>query len=174
MSRLFGPAMQNGVVVPDLDVALTYWTTEMGAGPFFRTDNLRNEYYVFEGREVASPHMSVALGNWGNLQIELICPHGDGDSTWHRFLQGTGGGVHHVSVWSTSYDDHVKLAHGLGMREDCRGKLPKGPRYTYFGSGVAGQPLLEIAELTPSLARLYERVREASLDWRGEDPVRTP
>ncbi len=174
MSRFFGPATQNGVVVPDLDAALSHWTTVIGAGPFFRTDNLINEYYVFNGQEVPIPEMSIAIGNWGDLQIELICPHGDGDSTWHRFLRETGGGVHHVSVWSTTYDEHVKLAHEMGMREDCRGKLPNGPRYSYFGSGAPGQPLLEIAEFTPSVAQLFSMVREAARDWHGVDPVRKP
>ncbi len=173
MSRLFGPATQNGVVVADLDAALVHWTTVFGAGPFFRTDNLINEYYVLDGQDIAVPEMSIAIGNWGDLQIELICPHGDGNSTWHRFLRATGGGVHHVSVWSTTYDDHVRQARDLGLIEDSRGKLLGGPRYCYFGSGAAGEPLLEIADCTPAVAALLAHVREAARGWQGEDPVRT-
>jgi hypothetical protein len=43
MSRLFGPATQNGLVVRDLDAALAYWTGKLGVGPFFRVDHLVND-----------------------------------------------------------------------------------------------------------------------------------
>ena len=172
MSRLFGPATQNGVVVKELDIALAYWTQSVGAGPFFRRDHLRNEYYLMHGKALPSPDISIAVGNWGDLQIELICPHGDDDSTWHRFLRSSGGGLHHISVWSKTYDDHVQHAMGLGLLEDSRGKVLGGPRYGYFGVGAPGQPLLEIADCTPELEAHFARVKAASMGWDGTNPVR--
>ena len=172
MSRLFGPAKQNGVVVRDLDAALIHWTQSLGAGPFFRRDHLRNEYYMLDGKALPSPDISIAIGNWGELQIELICPHGDDESTWHRFLRTTGGGLLHLSVWSKTYDSHTHRALELGMREDSRGKVLGGPRYGYFGTGEPGQPLLEIADCTPELDAHFARVKAASAGWDGRDPVR--
>ena len=105
-------------------------------------------------------------------QIEVICPHGDDDSTWHRFLRSSGGGLHHISVWSKTYDDHVQHAMGLGLLEDSRGKVLGGPRYGYFGVGAPGQPLLEIADCTPELEAHFARVKAASMGWDGTNPVR--
>jgi hypothetical protein len=172
MSRLFGPARQNGVVVRDMDAALQYWTQSLGAGPFFRRNHLRNEHYRLDGKAMAVPDISVAIGNWGDLQIELICPHGDDESTWHRFLRNTGGGLHHVSVWSETYDLHVRQAIDLGLREESSGKVLGGPRYCYFGAGAPGQPLLEIADCTPEVAARFARIKAASVGWDGADPVR--
>ncbi|TFU05495.1 VOC family protein [Polymorphobacter arshaanensis] len=173
MSRLFGPATQNGIVVADLDAALAYWTGSLGAGPFFRTNNLPNEYFFQRGRELPPPEMSIAIGNWGDLQIELICPHGDGESTWHQFLKTTGGGLHHISVWSPTYDAHVQQAREAGLEMECHGKVRNGPRYSYFYADAPGQPLLEIADYTPALAALFGHVRDAARNWDGADPVRS-
>jgi hypothetical protein len=144
----------------------------MGAGPFFRSDRLPHDHFFEGGREAATPDLSVALGNWGDLQIELICPNGNGSSTWHDFLKSTGGGLHHISVWSTTYDQHVALAIETGLHPVCHGKISNGPRYSYFDAGVPGQPLLEIADYTPSLAALFGHVRDAARGWDGSDAVR--
>ncbi len=173
MSRLFGPATQNGLVVKDLDAALAYWTGRLGVGPFFRMDHLINEYVWHEGKEIPMPDMSVAIGNWGDLQIELICPHGEGESTWHRFLRDVGEGLHHISVWSSTYDVHVQQAFDLGLTEEARGKIKDGPRYCYFRSEGDGHPLIEFADYTPEVAALFAHVREAARNWDGKDPVRS-
>lgn len=173
MSRFFGPATQNGIVAPDLDAALGYWTKILGVGPFFRIDNLKNEYF-FQGEcELPSPNMSIALANWGNLQIELMHPHGASDSTWHQFLNKTGGGLHHISVWSTDYDAHVHLAFDAGLKLECHGKILNGVKYTYFQSEIPGQPLIEISDLTPQYAEIFAHIRYKSLHWDSIDPVRS-
>jgi hypothetical protein len=132
MSRIFGPAKQNGFVVPDLDEAMSYWIEALGVGPFFRFDNLGHDYFRQQAVQIAPPKMSIALANWGDLQIELICPHGAGESTWHQFLRKRGGGLHHISVWSTTFDRHVDDALSLGRAMECSGQLTNGPRYAYF------------------------------------------
>lgn len=172
MSYLFGPATQNGVVVANLDEALRYWTGTIGAGPFFRLDNLQNEYFFQREIELPPPSMSIALGNWGDLQIELICPHGDGASTWHRFLEERGGGLHHTSVWPRDFDAAVELASKLGLKVEARGKVAAGARYIYFQADRPDQPLLEIAEYSDGMAEICDLVRNSAINWDGRDPVR--
>ena len=173
MSREFGPAKQNGIVVANLDTALAYWTNALGVGPFYRIDGLESGYFFQRGEPLASPAMSIALGNWGDLQIELICPHGEGGSTWHRFLENCGGGLHHISTWSEYFDRDVARAAEMGRIEECRGQVVDGPRYTYFQSDIGGQPLLEISELLPQSAEIYRHIREEALHWDGRNAVRT-
>ena len=172
MSREVGPATQNGVVVADLDAALAYWTGGLGVGPFYRIDNLENACFFQRGEELASPAMSIALGNWGDLQIELICPHGAGGSTWHRFLENSGGGLHHISTWSANYERDVARAFDIGRLEECRGQVKDGPRYTYFRSDIPGQPLLEISEILPQSAEIYRHIREEARNWDGRNAIR--
>ena len=172
MIRSYGPARQNGIVVRDLDDALEYWTTRLGVGPFFRMNDLQNEFFFDREIQAPSPPMSVALANWGDLQIELICPHGDNASTWHQFLAERGGGIHHVSVWAEDYDGTVSKALNNGLALEARGKVIGGARYAYFTTDAPDRPLLEIAELTPDVAGLFTMIRDASIDWDGSDPIR--
>lgn len=173
MSMEFGPATQNGIVVPDLDAALAYWTGALAVGPFYRIDRLQSACFHQHGREMASPDMSIALGNWGDLQIELICPHGEGQSTWHQYLKRTGGGLHHISTWSSHYERDIDRAIGMGRQIECHGRVQDGPRYTYFQSDIPGQPLLEISELLPQSAEIYEHIKGEARNWDGRDAVRS-
>lgn len=47
MSRIFGPAWQNGYVVEDLDGAINHWVSVLGVGPFFKAPHLALEDYQF-------------------------------------------------------------------------------------------------------------------------------
>lgn len=173
MSRLFGPARQNGIVVRDLDEALAYWTGQLGVGPFFRFDNLSNASFFQREEALPPPEMSIALGHWGDLQIELICPHGAGLSTWHAFLAARGGGLHHTSVWTPDFDAAMARAAVQGLALEARGQVLGGGRYAYFQSGGVDQPLLEVAEVTPEVAQTFDFIRQCAVDWDGGDPVRT-
>ena len=115
--------------------------------------------------------MSIALGNWGDLQIELICPHGEGESTWHQFLRQRGGGLHHISVWTSTFDDLVNKGLEQRLQFEARGALLNGTRYAYFQTPAPDLPLLEISQVTEVSAGLFTEIRTASINWDGSDPV---
>jgi len=75
MSRLFGAMRQIAFVVRDLDRALNYWTNTLGVGPFFVLRNLSPEKYRYRSRPSPPPLASIALGNSGDLQVEIIQQH---------------------------------------------------------------------------------------------------
>jgi len=173
VSRLFGPARQNGIVVRDLDAALEYWTQTVGAGPFFRIDTIAHDYFFQREVELPAPAMSIALGNWGDLQIELIHPEDDSDATWHEFLRSRGGGMHHMSVWTSDFDAMIDTALARGMQYEARGQLTGGGRYAYFQSARPDEPLIEVADIGFEAQQLFDHIRDAAIDWDGSDPVRS-
>lgn len=173
MSRFFGPPTQQGIVVPALEPALAYWTQTVGAGPFFVIDNLQHSSFCIGDTPAPPPAMRIALGNWGDLQIELIEPHGDSGATWHRFLRERGGGAHHTSVWTADYDAMVDAARARGLATEVAGQLANGVRYIYFRSPCPSDPLVEISELLPDVAAGYAFIRQAAIGWDGNDPVRS-
>lgn len=59
----YGGARQNGLVVDDLDQAI--------AGPFYVVRYLPLKSFRDQGRNSA-PDLSIGLGKFGDLQIELI------------------------------------------------------------------------------------------------------
>ena len=104
MSFLFGGARQNGYMVDDLDAALEHWVEVVGAGPFFVIRHLPLEYFTYHGTPT-QPDLSIALGNLGDLQIELIQQHNDAPSPWLNFHTAKGAGLHHISSWTSEYDE---------------------------------------------------------------------
>jgi catechol 2,3-dioxygenase-like lactoylglutathione lyase family enzyme len=177
MSRTYGPIRQIAFVVRDLDAALRYWTETLGVGPFFVMRNVSPEDFQYRGAPSPSPRMSLALGNSGDLQVELIEQHDDHPSAYRDFLDSGREGMQHVSAWVTHdeydgvmkrmLDDGVAVAHSGAM-------AAAGVRFAYFATDTApGGLLYEIADvLEPQIYPLMEMIAAAAKDWDGTDPVR--
>lgn len=172
MSSLFGQPTQLGIVVPDLGAALDYWTRTIGAGPFFVIDDLEHTTFTIGDEPAPLPGMRIALGNWGDLQIELIEPVGESRATWHTYLAERGGGAHHTSVWTEDYDAMIAATRARGLATEASGRLASGVRYTYFRAPSPSDPLIEVSELLPVAAEAYALLRQLAQDWDGADPVR--
>lgn len=80
MSRFLGNVRQNGYVVRDMGAALKHWTEVLGVGPFYYIEQVQMDVFTFRG-EPSEIDVSIALGNSGDLQIELICQRNDAPST---------------------------------------------------------------------------------------------
>ena len=93
---------QLAYVVRDLDAALKYWTEVLKVGPFFRFDHcplLDQRYYG----KPSNTDVTLALGNSGDLQIELIYQHNDEPSVYKEFLDAGRVGVHHFGMMPVDY-----------------------------------------------------------------------
>ena len=75
MTHPFCIGGQVAYVVRDMEQALKYWTEYLRAGPFFSLVMAPLKPKIPRG--VSNVDVSIALGNSGNLQIELIyCENG--------------------------------------------------------------------------------------------------
>ena len=72
MSRLFGDMRQVGIVVRDIEAAMRHWVEICGIGPWFYTDRLPITAFTYGGRRYDDVHISIALANSGDVQLELI------------------------------------------------------------------------------------------------------
>src|SRR5262245_21188020 len=79
-----GTVRRNGYVVPDVDRAIAQWV-EAGVGPWFVLREAEQSALYFRG-ERSDPVLSIAWSNSGDLQLELIQPHGDRPSVYREFL----------------------------------------------------------------------------------------
>ena len=121
--------------------------------------------------------MSLALGNSGDLQVEIIEQHDDNPSAYKDFLDRGREGMQHVSAWVThdGYDDVMTRARDEGVAIAHEGRLAAaGVRFAYFDTDSSpGGLLYEIADvLEPQIYPLMEMVAAAARDWDGTDPVR--
>lgn len=173
MSRIFGAYRQSGYVVPDLGAAIARWA-RLGVGPFFRLDNLPLSAFFYAGSD-ALPALNIALGNFGDVQVELIEPTDTVASPYADFLaEHPGGGLHHISVWSNDFDADLARWARDGLEPDCTGEVTGVTRFAYFGAAAADGTTIEVADSAAggAFVALSAAIRDAALRWDGADPAR--
>ncbi|MBT4162545.1 MAG: hypothetical protein HOC70_07350 [Gammaproteobacteria bacterium] len=171
-STNFGPVIQNAFTVRDMDAALAYWIDVMGVGPFFCTDKATYREALYRNAP-ASPQYAVALAYWGDTQIELIAPTSNNPNIYNEFLDdGLDGLLHHMCV---TVEDIGEFRRGLDKQKfEILSELAMEPAGHVLYLRGKGQkwPLIEIGEFPPVIYEVFERVKSASEDWDGRDPIR--
>lgn len=168
-----GTGRQNGFIVEDIEAACRHWAERFGAGPFFVVRNTPLASFHYQGVE-SEPDLSIALGNLGELQIELIQQHNDAPSPYRDFAKAKRAGLHHTSAWVNDYNAEQARQRAMDAEPDCEGQLSNGMRFMYFGSTAVDGSALEVADLGPNneFAAGFELVRQTHLTWNGDEPVR--
>jgi len=177
MSIKFGEIRQIAFVVRDIDLAMKYWSEVLGVGPFFIKRDISFEDYIYRGKPVSSPRVSIALANSGGLQIELVAQHDREPSIYREFLERGGEGLQHVSAWLTCEEFDRKrddlLAEGYKIAQECT-IASSGVRLVYFSTeDCPGGFIYEISDLRDE--RHYSRVlgiQQAAANWAGDCAVR--
>ena len=165
-----GAVRQNGYVVRDLDHAIEQWM-DAGIGPWFTLRDTEQSATYFRG-ERSDPLLSIAWSNSGDLQIELIQPHGDRPSVYQEFLDAGHEGIHHVAFWAADYDDVMARAAEAEWAVVQSGDSGGTVRFAYLDIGVGGT-IVEITELNEMTRSMNDRIRDAAANWDGTDPVRS-
>jgi methylmalonyl-CoA/ethylmalonyl-CoA epimerase len=91
-----------GIVVADIDSALTFWRDALGL-----------EFSHVE--DVPSQKAAVAFLPLGESEIELVKPTSD-DSSIAKFLAERGGGMHHLCFEVDNIDEKLAELKGKGVR----------------------------------------------------------
>jgi hypothetical protein len=172
MSRFFGKVCQNGYVVRDIEAALKHWTEVMGVGPFYYIDRVKCDWFTYKG-EPSPVEMSIALGNTGDLQIELIQQRNDAPSMYMDFLNAGREGLQHMSWWTTDYQAQYDRAIAAGFKVGHEGQIggPQG-RFVYFDTETHPGTVIEMSDISGAKGKFFEHIRKAAIGWDGTDPVR--
>lgn len=172
MSRFFGNVCQNGYVVRDIDAALKHWTEVMGVGPFFYVDRVPVDHFSYRGQP-SDVELSIALGNSGGLQIELIQQRNDAPSMYLDFLNAGHEGLQHMSYWTETYqaDYDRALAQGFTVGQEGQIGGPQG-RFVYFDTETHPGTIVEMSDISGAKGALFAQIRSAAENWDGSDPVR--
>jgi catechol 2,3-dioxygenase-like lactoylglutathione lyase family enzyme len=175
MSIIKGEIFQLAYVVEDLESAMDHWTRVLGVGPFFRFPMpLEFDWLELYGeatgrREVLA---GVGLAQNGPVQIELLQP-GPDPSPYRDFLNAGRQGQHHVGMYATDYDAQMAAVRAAGCSVAMEGELPLS-RFAYLGTDDAfSGTMVELIEPQQAMIDLFAQIASASVDWDGNDPVRT-
>ena len=171
MSRLFGEMRQVGIVVRDIEAAMDHWIRVCGVGPWFYVDKLVVTDFKYRGKKHDDLHVSIALANSGDIQLELIQQRCETPSMYRKFLETGNEGMQHWSSWPVDYDDRLQRALANGYRIGQEGDSPRG-RFVYLLQEGHPGTVIEMADMTDARRRIFDGVREAAVDWDGSDPIR--
>lgn len=165
-----GPIMQIAYVPEDFEGALRYWTESVGAGPFFMLDHVKLDDVKYCGK-ASAPDFSMALGYWGDMQIELIQQHNDAPSIYKTWRDAGRDGVHHVCI----VVDDMQAARAASARANAEivqeGTIPGGG-VIYVDPGKHAGMLVELVKLPAEALQGFAYMREQARNWDGRDPVR--
>jgi catechol 2,3-dioxygenase-like lactoylglutathione lyase family enzyme len=166
-----GEVMQLAYVPSDFDGALKFWTETMGAGPFFALDHVKLEDVKYRGA-LSEIDFSMALGYWGEIQIELIRQHNDAPSIYKAWRDEGREGLHHVCILVDDMAGARATCVAAGARVAQEGKVTGGGEVIYVDTGGGPGTMVEILKPGPGTAGFFGMMREAARDWDGRDPLR--
>ena len=165
-----GSVSQVAYVVEDLDRALEYWIDVMQAGPFFVFKNARLENQRYRGGP-SNADVTLAVGNSGDTQIELIYCENDAPSVYKEFLDAGRSGVHHVGLMPEDYAAACEQYRALGFEAAFECSIG-GTQLVYYDTLAALGHFTELWARSESFLEFQRSVKEAALTWDGRDPVR--
>lgn len=167
-----GSIMQISYVPDDYDSALEYWTKKMGAGPFFHTEGVEVENVKYRG-EPSDIQFSMAIGYWGDVQVELIRPDNDAPSMFKDWREKGLQGVQHLCVIVGDLNEARALTEQAGGTVIQEVSLPGGVGgafYADYGGGPG--TIIEYLQIPQPGLDGFAAMRQAHLDWDGvSNPV---
>jgi len=164
-----GPIVQMAFVPEDFDCALKYWTETMGVGPFFWIEHAGLENIRFRG-EPSDVDFGLAIGYWGDMQIELIKQHNDSPSIYQTAPYATSG-LHHICLMTNDIEKSRDVAVSAGGEMVVEADVPGGGSVFYADMG-GPEGLVEVLQGAPGSSDFFNMMRAAAVDWDGSDPFR--
>ncbi len=163
-----GPMMQIAFVPADFDAAIQHWTRTMGVGPFFMIENIALEDMRYLGQP-SDCVFTIALAYWGDVQVELIRQENGAPSIY----QGcAGGALHHTCVLTDDIAEARSIAVAASATILVEAKVGDDGAVLYVDTGGGQGSIVEILQPARGSDALFKMIKEASINWDGNDPVR--
>jgi len=170
MTPALGTIRQVAYVVEDLDEALAYWVDVMKAGPLFLFEHVSMEDQRYRGG-ASNVDVSLAVGNSGDVQIELIYCENDNPSVYKEFRDAGRVGIHHVGLMPENYDETYDRYRSMGCEAAFECSVG-GTRLVYFDTVASLGHFTELWDNSEAFKDFMAQVKSASQGWNGDDPVR--
>ncbi len=142
---------QVSYVVPDIEVTGAWFKQALGV-EFFTIRDISmgsgSGYQLTAGNQPVAADLKVKLamakaGPRGELEIELIQPAG-GRSMFAKFVERTGGGLHHVAFETADFDAATQPLQDQGIAP--RATTSGASKIAYFDCRAAGASIIEVAQ----------------------------
>jgi methylmalonyl-CoA/ethylmalonyl-CoA epimerase len=123
-------AVQIGVVVENIDIAVQAWSQLLGVKPpsIITTDTVDIAHTRYQDQPT-SAQAKLAFFDLGQVTLELIQPLG-APSTWNDQLSAHGSSLHHIAFEIKGMKEHIQDLQKHGLRLVQTGDY-NGGRYAY-------------------------------------------
>ena len=161
---------QLGYVVSNLDEAIKYWVEVVGAGPFFIIKHCALREQIYRGQPCAVD-VDIALGNSGDMQIELIYQHNDAPSIYNETNSAGHVGLHHFGIMPASFE----LAKASFVEKGCEEVFSctvSRAELAYFDTRKHVGHFTEVWENSNVFNDVAHLVEDAAKNWDGRNPLR--
>ena len=167
MSKLFGPVVQQGCVVPNIDQAMRHWLAR-GIGPFYIEKHISPSCEI--NGEKAEVDISAAFAYSGYQQIEVIVQHNDAPTIYKQYLdKHPEGGLQHLAVWCDNIEE--KLAQIGG---DWVVQQRYGDSHAYLDNKKASGTMIQLMAHSEAIDTMFGFIKDGSDAWDGvTNPIRT-
>jgi hypothetical protein len=165
------PVAQIAYVVDDVRASARRMAQALGAGPFFIGESIPLAHCLYRGREMPLDHTN-ACGQWGDVMIELVQQNNDGPSAFRDMYPKGSEGMHHVATFVEDFDAEVARYAALGC-EAANIAVTEGGniRFAYIDARPLCGHMIEFYQDSEVIRGFYKMVKDASLNWDGQNPI---
>lgn len=167
-----GGIIQTAFVTDDIRRSMADMTRLLGIGPWFLFEDFQIDELQHRGAP-ADFHITLALGNSGHMQYELIQPLDQQPSVYRETVEQRGWGFHHHGIGARDFDAACEGYRAAGFEMALYGVVAVGARAAYFDTSSPAGGMIEVIEMTSVVEELWNTIRLAAATWDGTEPVRT-
>jgi len=145
-----------------------------GAGPFFLNENIKLSWAEHRGQPADFIHSS-AFGQWGEVMVEVLQQEDGSTNTPYRDMYAPDEeGLHHTAMMVPDIDEAIAYfeRHGMPLATRCR-LAGSDTEFAFIDARKTLGHMIEIYLGSEGLHGFYKMVRDASIGWTGDDPVRS-
>ena len=168
--KRLGDVIQLAYFPTDFDAALRYWIETVGVGPFFVLNDVRLGEMKYKGKPTDAV-FSMAIGYWGDIQIELIRTNSDAPSLYVGEY-AVRDRLHHVCVFVDDITEARRACVEAGAEVIVEGKVGEDGEVIYVDPGQGPGFVIEYLQPMSGSEGLFQMMKDAARDWDGSDPVR--
>jgi hypothetical protein len=164
--------IQIAYYAPDIEEAAARHSALFGSGPFFVMEHVPIRTCTYRGKPTPFDH-STAVGQWGDIMVEFLTVHSPAPNLKTDISpRPDSAGVHHQAFLVDDPASLAKAAGEQGFELAMHAIAENGIEVFFIDTvGLYGH-FIELYAPSAPIRELYGFVREQSVGFNGQNPVR--
>ena len=163
---------QVAYFVDDIENQARKMAATFGAGPFYIVRDIKLAWGEHRGKSCPFVHSS-AYGQWGDIMLELVQQDSDGPSPFRDLYPPGKTGLHHVATIVENLPEAYQYFAQHNIHLATRAMTQTGTEFSFLDATDTLGHFIEVYESSDALLSFYDKIRNASHHWNGNEPVRT-